>query len=835
MRRSRSLRLALALAGLAATLFAGSRRVGPLPPLGPFLDPWSGVWASAAAEPRDSEQLELAVLEAPVRIVYDDRGVPHIFAASAVDAARALGFVAARDRLFQMELRWRAPAGRLSELLGAEALDVDRAMRRLGLAWSAERDWAALDDVSPAAVEMRAYAEGVNARVANLGRRDLPLEYHLLSARPGRWEPVHVLYMLKLMGWDLTYPVTMDLRRLRLQARVGREAARALLPVNSPIQQPVQPNGQAGPRYDVVELPPPGAPDPAAERLASELQLALGGLFPSQPAHPGEPPLGSNNWAVAPQRTAAGHALLAGDPHLELTLPSTWYEAHLSVAGELDVYGVTVPNVPFIVLGFNREVAWSFTNTGADVIDYYQEELDDTTRPSSYKLDGAWRPLGRRIEEYRGRGGRLLTTDTLYFTHRGPLLQREGRALSMRWTVLEGGGAALALREAARASSVQEWLRATEVFTAPAQNMVVADRSGTIAIRSTGHFPLQPDGDGLELRDGRSSLSDWVGYWPIDRYPFAIEPPQGYLASANQQPIDPRVDSTYLGADWPSPWRALRINELLQSDSSVTAEAMRRFQTDPGNARANLFVPFFLAAVAYRSAKSGVDPEEETAARLLSEWDRRYTRDNDRAVLFEYAMDAVADRLWDELQVDPSSARGGRRVFTPSDAVLASLLQQPQSVWWDDLNTPETVEERDAILAASLVAGFDRARRAHGPPDSEGWRWERIRHINIHHLLQIPALSRLELPVQGGPGNLNPASGQGTHGASWRMVVEAGPEMRAWTVYPGGQSGDPLSSRYADRVDSWLSGELEPVVFPRVPEEIESARVTSVLDLVPGG
>ncbi len=824
----------MAVVVLSAALYAGARRIGPLPPLGPFLDPWNGVWSSAVrAEPTGSERVELPGLEAPVRVVFDARGVPHIFAASAVDAARALGYVVARDRLFQIELRWRTSAGRLSELLGAEALEVDRGMRRLGLAWSAERDWAALDTTSPTAVELRAYAAGVNAWIEGLRRRGLPLEYHLLGARPAPWEPVYTFYLLKLMGWDLTYSVTMDLRRLRLQARVGREAAEALLPVNSPIQQPVQPNGQTGPRYDFVEIPPPGMPDPAAERLARELELALGDLVPSEPSH-GPSPLGSNNWAVAPERTAAGHALLAGDPHLELTLPSIWYEVHLSVPGELDVYGVSIPSVPFIILGFNREVAWSFTNTGADVIDYYQEELDDAASPSSYRLDGAWRPLGRRVEEYRGRGGRILDTDTLFFTHRGPLLHRQGQALSMRWTVLEGGGAAPALRETARASSVEEWLRATEGFNAPAQNMVVADRTGTIAIRSTGSFPLQPAGDGLNLRDGRSSASDWIGYWPIDRYPYAIDPTQGYLASANQQPLDPRVDSTYLGADWPSPWRAVRINQLLQADSAVTVEAMRRFQTDPKNPRADFFVPFFLEAVARQMAASGGTPAERTAARLLSEWDRRYDPENDRAVVFEYAMDALTDRLWDELQAEPGDAFGARRVFTPSNAVLAGLLRQPRSPWWDDRSTPETVEDRDGILVASLLAGFDRARREHGEPGSEGWRWGRVRPVNIYHLLQLPEISRLGIPVQGGPGNLNPASGRGTHGASWRMVVEAGPEMRAWSIYPGGQSGNPLSSRYADRVDAWSRGELDPVFFPRRPEELKGADVSSVLELVPG-
>ncbi len=834
MGSKRALRLALALVVLSATLYAGAGRIGPLSPLGPLLDPWSGVWSSALnAEPLDSERVELRGLEEPVRVVFDVRGVPHIFATNAVDAALALGYVVARDRLFQMELRWRTAAGRLSELLGAEALEVDREMRRLGLAWSAERDWAALDTASPDVDEMRAYAAGVNSWIDGLRRRGLPLEYHLLGARPAPWEPVYSLYLLKLMGWDLTYPVTMDLRRLRVQARVGREAADALLPVNSPIQQPIQPNGQAGPRHDFARIPPPGVPDRAAERLADELELALGELAPSTPSQDGELPLGSNNWAVAPERTAAGRALLAGDPHLELTLPSIWYEVHVSVPGELDVYGVTIPSVPFTILGFNRDVAWSFTNTGADVIDYYQEELDDAASPASYKLDGDWQPLGRRVERYRGRGGRLLSTDTLYYTHRGPLLRRQGQALSMRWTVLEGGGATLALRNAARATSVRAWLQATEGFTAPAQNMIVADRTGTIAIRSTGSFPLQPNGHGLELRDGELSASDWIGYWPRDRYPFAIEPAQGYLASANQQPLDPRVDSTYLGADWPSPWRAIRINQLLQADSAVTVEAMRRFQTDAGNARADLFVPFFLGAVARRSAAGGGDPAEQTAAGLLAEWDRRYDPKNNRAVLFEYAMDALTDRLWDELQTDATGAGRPRRVFTPSSAVTAGLLHQPESVWWDDGSTPDTVEGRDAILAASLVAGLERARREHGAPDSAGWHWERVRHINIYHLLQLPALSRLGIPVQGGPGNLNPASGRGTHGASWRMVVEAGPEMRAWSIYPGGQSGNPFSSRYADRVDAWSRGELEPVIFPGRPEEMTGAEVSSVLELVP--
>jgi penicillin amidase len=826
--------------GLTAALSLGvalrlaAWRTGPLPALGPFLDPWSGVWSVAAsANLSGFRSIAVPGLHARVRVVYDDRGVPHIFAGSAEDAARSLGYVVARDRLFQLEMRWRTTAGRLSELLGPDAIDFDRRMRGLGLAWSAERDMAALDRASPAVREIIAYAAGVNAYIDGLGRGDLPFEYHLLGARPARWEPVYSIYLLKLMGWDLSYPTSPDLSRLRLQAAVGEPAAAALIPVNSPIQQPIQPTASREPRFAFRPIPSPGRPGARALKLSRELDVALGSDARDISRLD---LLGSNNWAVAPARTAAGHALLAGDPHLGLDLPSIWYEAHLVVPGELDVYGVTIPSVPVIIIGFNRDVAWTFTNTGADVLDYYVEEVDDPESPRRYRLDGEWRPLESRVEEIRGPDGVVMATDTTYFSHRGPLSKRGERWLSMRWTVLEGAAESEALWGAMRASSVEGWLDAMRTFAAPAQNGLVADRAGTIAIRSTGHFPLQPDGSGLVVRDGTSAASDWTGFWPLDEYPSAVNPEQGYLASANQQPIDPRVDSTYLGAEWPSPWRALRINALLRGDSSVTPDEMRRFQTDPGNARADLFVPHFLDAV--RALGPAASDSARRAAELLAGWDRLYTKENERAVLFEYAMDQLQDRIWDELVRSGGGdvgESGAGRVYTPAAVVTANLLSFPESKWWDDRRTSDVIEDRDAILAASLAAALREVIERHGAPEEGGWRWDRVRQANIWHLLHLRPLSRLGLPVQGGPGNLNPSSGSGTHGASWRMVVELGPRMRAWTIYPGGQSGNPVSALYADRIPKWVDGELEPAKYPLAAEDMRPADILARIDLTPGG
>jgi penicillin amidase len=258
---------------------------------------------------------------------------------------------------------------------------------------------------------------------------------------------------------------------------------------------------------------------------------------------------------------------------------------------------------------------------------------------------------------------------------------------------------------------------------------------------------------------------------------------------------------------------------------------MRRYQTDPGSARADLFVPAFLDAAQRVMARATMDTQAarlSEAAGLLGQWDRRYTKDNRRAVLFEGAMQELVMRTWDELAMPGSR----RRAITPSTAVLAELLADSASAWWDDRVT-QAVEHRDDILAASLVASLETARRKYGDPNGEGWRWDRIRHANVNHLLRLPALSALEIPVQGGPATLSPSAGSGTHSASWRMVVELGPALRAWATYPGGQSGNPASSRYRDRIGLWSKGELEPVRIPATPAQLGAAHRSSTLVLHP--
>jgi penicillin amidase len=818
----------LATVVLGGALYVGTRSVAGAPPLGPLLDPVHGVWALArTAVPAADAEAAVRGLGSSVDVRFDSRGVPHVFATSLADAARAIGYIHARDRLFQMEVQTRAVAGTLAELVGDRAVPLDREARAQGLAVAARKSYDTLPPSDPSRRLADAYAEGVNAWIDAMSRDELPFEFRLLGAHPQRWEPAYTAYLFARMGLTLAMSDG-ELRRGTAEALVGRAAVDAVFPRDQPIQEPIQPTAQRAPRVAFRPLPPPQPTDSAALRVALALDDAFARVATLDVSGTNmrdrqldDVAVGSNNWAVSPRRSASGHALLAGDPHLSLTLPSIWYQAHIVVPDSLDVYGVTIPGAPIPPIGFNRDLAWSETNTGADVADYFIETVNDSLHPTQYRLDGAWQPLRQRIEAIRGKGGRVVETDTVYETHRGPMLRTAGRWVSRRWTVTDVSDAMRVFLDLARARTVKDGWAATDGFHAPAQNFVMADRGGHIALRSTGHYPVRAKtaARGDLLIDGSTRANDWQGWWKPSEYPQAYDPAQGYVASANQQPKDPTADPRYFGWDWPSPWRAMRINEVLRADSAMTVDAMRRLQTDPVSAQTKYFLPAILAAAREGAAR---DTSLRRAADLLGAWDGRMLGEQTAIVLYDAILSELTTRTWDELQAPRNGSaprEGARRVSTPQASVLAELLAEPESPWWDDRSTPNVRERRDDIMRASITAAWGRVTTRLGPP-GPAWEWGRSRHALVRHLIGIPALSRPDVPVQAGPGTVSPSSGDGNHGASWRMVVELGPEVRAWGVYPGGQSGNPISPRYADLIGKWSAGTLDSLPFPRKPDEL---------------
>jgi penicillin amidase len=359
--------------------------------------------------------------------------------------------------------------------------------------------------------------------------------------------------------------------------------------------------------------------------------------------------------------------------------------------------------------------------------------------------------------------------------------------------------------------------------------MLTADRSGNIGIRSTGRYPIRPgNGRGDVAFDGSTRASDWTGNQPVSWYPQTINPAQGFIASANQQPMDPSVRPGYQGADWPSPWRAMRINTLLRGNDAVTVDDMRRFHTDP---RSEL-TPFVMTALGdardAAQASGSWTADDESAFTHLAKGEAEFTPTSSWAVLFNSLVNAITRHTWDELTLPGED----RRIATPGQMVLVMLFRDPTNVWWDDRRTSEAVETRDAIVLRALRDAWTGTRAAQGN-DPSLWEWRKERVINVHHLLRLPGFGRTGLEVSSGPGTLSPSDGGGTHGASWRFVVELGPEVKGWGTYPGGQSGNPVSSRYADRLELWRTGELAELRFPRSAEELTPAQTMSRLTFTP--
>ena len=818
------MRLVAGVLLLAPLIYAGFWKSEIGPSLGTLLDPAHGLWVSSHNSDASGEwNAQLAGLGADVVVTYDDRGVPHIQATNQLDLYRALGYVVARDRLFQLEIQTRAASGTLTDLVGAAALESDREARQFGMPRAAQMALQRMDTASQPYRVLRAFGEGINSWIDALAPRNYPVEFKLLGARPVRWEPINALHLLNRMTRTLAY-TTEELTNLRARATVGRDAADALFPMSAPIQEPSVPVARNAPRYRTQPFPPPGIPDSAAVVIAAltpaPLQSVL--LAASVPRENVMP--GSNAWAVAPSRAVNGRALLAGDMHLDLTLPSIWYEVHLTVPDTLDVYGVTIPGAPGIVVGFNRSVAWTLTSAGADVVDFYREQVDDQSAPKRYMLDSVWRDLQVVVEEYKNPHGGILRVDTVRYTHRGPMSKVGEHWISMRFTIEAAGHEIGAFISGQSATSAADWLQRMQTFGVPALGVIASDTAGNIAYRFNGLVPIRPDsGRGDLLRDGSQSRSDWLGFWKASEAPQSMNPQQGYLATTNQQPTDYFADSRYFGADWPAPWRALRINDLLRDDRKFTTDDMRRFQTNPNSARAAIFVPAFVEAGERSVAVQGAS----VAAARLKEWNLEYTIDNTQAILFEYAMNELNLLLWDELDV-----ANGEQGPRPASVVAAMLLREPSSQWWDVRSTPDK-ESRDDLLARALVNAHSKLIAEHGEPGAGGWRWDRVRPANVYHLLRIEAFSARQIPVQGGPHTLSPFPAEGDNGASWRMVVELAPTIRAWGIYPGGQSGNPFSASYRDRLQRWADGELDELRFP-IDARTLGANITATLTLRPG-
>ncbi|SFQ30010.1 penicillin acylase family protein [Hymenobacter arizonensis] len=791
----------LALAVSLTLVWALNTKHGDVPPFGKLLSPYRGFWQNGE-RPSDfptQQTLALPGLQQPVTVRFDDRRVPHIFAQNDADLHFALGYVTARDRLWQMEFQTHVAAGRISEIVGDKALEYDRFQRRMGLPFGAERSAQKMLADPTTRVVLEAYSRGINTYIEQLTPATLPFEYKLLDYRPEPWKPLKCALLLQLMAWDLSGRSD-DLRMSNILGKYGKAVVKDLFPDYPTREDPIVPTGTP---LDFKPVPVPPTPtDFQASYSAKVLQ-----------AEP-DAELGSNNFAVSGAKSASGYPLLANDPHLQLKLPSIWYQVQLHAPG-VNVYGVTIPGAPVVIIGFNENVAWGVTNVAADVLDFYQLKFRDRTQ-REYWHDGRWKPIRRVVEriKVRGQPDRL---DTVLYSHHGPIVYDRPEkpfnaqtpiAHALRWTAHDGGNEVKAFYLLNRARNYQDYLAALPHYGSPAQNFIFASNERDIAIWPNGHFPLKWRNQGKFVLDGTSPAHDWQGWIPAAHNPHVKNPTRGFVSSANQFSAGPDYPY-YLNWDFASYERGHRINQRLAQMTHATPDSLRLLQNDNLNLNAQLMLPRLLALAEGTDANS---PAGKALAELRK-WNYFYDADAIGPSLFELWYGNLVKRIWED---DFSPRVTGVEMRYPArDRTNNLILKEENSPWIDDRRTPapETLPE---LARQSLKFAADSLTRKYGPIGPK-WRWADQKSTDILHLARLPGFGQMDVDCGGGSGIVNATSER--NGPSWRMVVALGPQVQAFGVYPGGQSGNPGSPFYNNLLETWRVGQLDELVFLRSAQE----------------
>jgi penicillin amidase len=730
--------------------------------------------------PETDGRLALSGLAAPVEIKRDAHGIPTITARSGRDAAFALGFVHAQDRLFQMDAMRHYGAGRLSEWLGSATLPLDRFTRTLGLYRLAEQQYALLSADLRAALD--AYAAGVNAYLAQ-HRGAWPLEYYLLRTTPEPWRPADTLVWGKLMALQLAGSFYRELTHARIAERLKPQDLAVLYP------------------------PYPGDAPVTLGDLAALRDLPLDAIYAALPAR-ADPVFASNNWVVDGKHTQTGKPLLANDPHLGLSAPSVWYLVRIETP-TTSLAGVTSPGGPFVVLGHNAHIAWGFTTTESDVADLFIEKLDpaDKTR---YQTPAGPLPFTIREEKILVRDAAPVTIEVRATRH-GPVISDLGGnyakvaaegtvlALSATWLAPDDKtpDAAWALDHA---QNWQQFRDGLKDFAAPQQNMVYADVEGNIGFIAPARVPIRAKGDGWLPAPGWSGDYDWTGYIPFDRLPQALDPPSGRFVSANNK-IVPDSYPYFLSRDWDLPNRAARINALLDATPVQSPDASAAIQGDILSPMAKDLLPLMLET---RPASA----RAAAALERLKAWDGRMARGETAPLLFSAWLRQLGRALFAKKLGDAFDSYGGMH----PDVVRLILTKHPE--WCEQ--SAEAPPSCGEALARSLEAALDDLTERYGAAMGE-WRWGHAHEAAFTNQVfaRVPLLRglfRTRIAADGGDDTLNRAASFGrdasepfadVHGPTLRMIVDLSNIAETRFMIAPGQSGNPFSPHYSDLMGPW--------------------------------
>ncbi len=771
--------------------------------------------------PDTTGEVRLDGLEGTVQIKRDGHGIPQIFADDPADLFFAQGYVQAQDRFYEMDFRRHVTAGRLSELVGKSGLKTDRFVRTLGWRRVAEQEFELLG--SHARSMLEAYARGVNSYIDGKSGSELSLEYAVLSLtgpnyRPEPWTSVDSVAWVKAMAWDLRSNMTDEIDRTMASRQMSTKQVEELYPDRPKSHDPIVND----PRLDVHGKTFREARDNDAVLLSSlsrtrDAAEAVPALLGTNQG------IGSNSWVVDSRHSVTGRPILANDPHLSPSMPGIWYQVGLHCrertdACPYDVSGFSFAGMPGVVVGHNRRISWGVSTMYADVTDLYLERVDGDT----YEYKGEKVPLETRRETIEVAGGKPRTI-TVRSTRHGPILSGvddelvgvgEANAVALKWTALTPRPTISAVFALDRAQNWEQFRAAAKRFSVPSQNLVYADVDGNIGYQAPGDIPIRSRGDGRWPVRGWDGKHEWKGYVPFQTLPNELNPREGFIVAANNQVVGSKYPYL-LGADAAVGYRSERIRDLLTSKDRLSVRDMTRFQTDTYSANAERLVPYLVdISLDSRFARQG----QET----LRGWDYRQTADSAAAAYFSVVWRNVLELTFhDELPRDQWPDGGERWVN-----VMRTIIDKPNSHWWDNLATPTLVERRDDVLRDAQIRARDELTRIRSREVS-GWEWGRLHRL----MLVNPTLgdsgvglvnrlfNRGPVQVGGGGGLVNATAWNAAEGydvtavPSMRMVVDLADLDRSRWIQLSGNSGHAYHEHYADQLPLWAEGRTLPWAF----------------------
>ena len=787
------------------TFYGLNTKFGSIPPLGKFLDPSSGIWQNDTSE-NVTKTINIKGLLDEVTVHYDQYLIPHIFAKNELDLYKAQGYITAKHRLWQMEFQTHAAAGRISEIVGVDALDYDRAQRRKGMGFGADKSLEKIMEDSEIVSLLEAYRDGVNSYINNLKPKDYPVEYKLLDYAPELWTIKKIALLLMYMT-DMLAGGDNDLEYTNLLRRLGKERFDLLFPDFFDVNDPVIPKERDWSSWNVIvpEIPNGSFPLDTISDVITK-------------PHPDN---GSNNWVVSGTKSYSGNPILANDPHLGLKLPSIWFTMQLATP-EKNTFGVTLPGALGIIIGFNNNISWGITNATRDVRDWYKITFKDSTK-KQYLHDNRWKETSLRIENIKIKGMETYV-DSVYYTHHGPVSYDstfKGKhplsGYAMQWTGHIGSNVERTFLELNEATNYDNYKNALKYWVAPAQNLIFSSTEGDIALWVQGKFPNKWKGQGKFLMDGSNPKHDWQGFIPQEHNAHILNPKQGFLSSANQHPTDESYPY-YVFNDGYETYRNREINNFLRSKDKFDIQDFKDLQNNNYDLRSAELLPTMIEKMDI----SDLSEKELQVFNEVKSWDFYNEIDKLGPTIWAQWYAKLFWLTWDEFKVED----GDEAIRPPRNyQTIYMLKHHPKDEFMDIKETEkkETASDLYKLSFKEAVKYLSEWKEKNGD-----YSWGKYKATYLGHLLQaLPAFSRFNLPIGGSPNSVNATSNN--HGPSWRMIVEMSSPPKAIGVYPGGQSGNPGSLHYDDFVDTWVNGNYFELLFMQNDTETEEIVQTQTL------